>query len=436
MTEYKEIVNRQYKLDALPIADNSTVEEDFLEILSDQNPPNLSSQIRCQLKDVNSWTNPALGYLELRVRIEASADGADTIDGRRVALANGITSLFSRTVCRLNNVVVETNELANYSNQVKNLLHMSSDLANSCGQNKGIYNDTNAHSCVAGARLLVGAADGIPNATWNAGFFNRQKLQNENRTNADGVVYHLPLKDLFGCCIDRCMMNNQFSVELTRAADDFVLVGDEATAYRVSIKRCSLWLPRIRPSPLVEAQLFQMVSEGVRSNYSFNTWSCYNSGNIAQAGGTLTQRAITQSERPLWVFTYATLANDSKLVSPYLTQDFITDIQCRVNGKLYPSVQYSRVNTQEGKSRIYHDLCKYGGVEGVNLPFTDFKYNTIIGFDVSKQTENLARSGNTIEVIATIVAGAGAETRLHTCVLSEKQFIMSYTGGNPQITML
>ena len=195
-------------------------------------------------------------------------------------------------------------------------------------------------------------------------------------------------------------------------------------------------MPRIRPSSLVEAQLYQMVSQGVKSNYSFNTWSCYNSANVPTGNSTLTQRAITQSERPLWVFTYATLAVDAKTTSPYLTQDFITDLQCRVNGKLYPSVQYSRVGTQEGKSRIYHDLCKYGGAEGINLPFTDFKYNTIVGFDVSKQTENLARSGNTIEIIASFGAGAGADLRLHTCVLSEKQFIMSYTGGNPQITML
>jgi hypothetical protein len=436
MSEFKEVVNRQYKLDAVPVADNSTVEEDFLEILSDQNPPNLSSQIRCQLKDVNSWTNPGLAYLELRVRIEASATGADTTDGHRVALANGVASLFSRTVCRINNVVVETNELANYSNHVKNLLEKSSDFQDSCGQNAGVYNDTNAHSCVAVGRLLVDPQTGIPTTTWNAGFYERQKLQNDDRTNGDGIVYHLPLKDLFGCCIDRCMMNNQFSVELTRAPDDFVLVGDQAATYRVSIKRCSLWMPRIRPSSLVEAQLYQMVSQGVKSNYSFNTWSCYNSANVPAGNSTMTQRAITQSERPLWVFTYATLAVDAKTTSPYLTQDFITDLQCRVNGKLYPSVQYSRVGTQEGKSRIYHDLCKYGGAEGINLPFTDFKYNTIVGFDVSKQTENLARSGNTIEIIASFGAGAGADLRLHTCVLSEKQFIMSYTGGNPVITML
>ena len=99
--------------------------------------------------------------------------------------------------------------------------------------------------------------------------------------------------------------------------------------------------------------------------------------------------------------------------------------------------QYSALSLQALSDIVRLELlCKYGGVEGVNLPFTDFKYNTIIGFDVSKQTENLARSGNTIEVIATIGAGAGGQTRLHTCVLSEKQFIMSYTGGNPQITML
>ena len=245
MSEFKDVVNRQYKLDAVPVQDVSTVEEDFLEILSDQNPPLLSSQIRCQLKDVNSWTNLSKGYLELRVKIRETANGNNTAEATRVALANGISSLFSRTVCRINNVVVETNELANYSNHLKNLLHFSSDYANSCGQNSGVYNDTNAHLGTAPSLLQVVQASGAPSTSWNEGFYHRRLLQSDNRAQADGVTYHLPLKDLFGCCVDRVMMNNQFSIELTRSADEFVLVGDEAAPYQVSIQRCSLWLPRI-----------------------------------------------------------------------------------------------------------------------------------------------------------------------------------------------
>lgn len=437
MSEFKEVVNRQYKLDAVPYQDTSTIEHDYLEIISDQNPPLLSSQIRMQLKDVNSWTNLSHGYLELRVKIRESAAGnADTGAATRVALSNGISSLFSRTVCRINNVVVETNELANYSNHLKNLLHFSSDYANSCGENAGIYNDTNGHLGNAASLLSVIHGTGAPNTSFNEGFYQRRKLQSDNRVQGDGVTYHLPLKDLFGSCsVDRCMMNNQFSIELTRAADEFVLCGDEGAPYQVSIQRCSLWLPRIRPSPLVEAQLFQQVSQGIKSNYAFNTWSCYNSGNIAAAGATLTQRAITQSEKPLWVFAYLTAAVDAKTASPYLSVDTLTDVNVRVNGKIFPSVTYTQVNTQQGKSRLYHDLCKYGGAEGINLPYSDFKFNTIVGVDVSKVSENLARSGNTIEVVATVTNGA-AETRLHTCVLSQKEFVMTYNGGNPQITML
>jgi hypothetical protein len=391
-----------------------------------------------QLKDVNSWTNPSLGYIELRVKIKATADGADTGAATRVALANGISSLFSRTVCRINNVVVETNELANYSNHLKNLLHMSSDFANSCGQNAGVYNDTNAHVGDATALTYVDKDTGIPTTTWNRGFYQRQKLQADNRTQADGVSYYLPLKDLFGACsVNRCMMNNQFSVELTRSSNAFALVGDQAGAYQVFLQRCSLLLPRIRPNSLLEAQLFQQVSEGVKSNYAFNTWSCYNSSDIAGAGGSLTQRAITQSEKPLWVFAYLTAAADDKTVSPYLTVNSLTDVSVRVNGKLFPSVTYTEVNTQKGKARLYNDLCKYGGTEGLNIPFSDYEFNTIVGVDVSKVAENLARSGNTIEVIATIATLAvPVVTRLHTCVLSQKEFVMTYNGGNPQITML
>lgn len=36
MSSYQEITNRQYVLDSLPLKDNSTYEEDYLQTLSDQ----------------------------------------------------------------------------------------------------------------------------------------------------------------------------------------------------------------------------------------------------------------------------------------------------------------------------------------------------------------------------------------------------------------
>lgn len=437
MSSFKEVVNRQYSIDELPLKDNSTYEEDYLEVLSDQNPPNYSSQIRCELKDVNNFTNLSKGYLELRVRVETNA-GADLGAADNVAIVNNIASIFSRSVCRINNVVVETNELAHNSNHLKSLLEFSSDYAASVGSNMGVSPDTDAHTATAAALLPVDQATGAYNEAHNKGFYDRRKLATENV--ATNQTYHLPLTHLFGCCLNKVMMNNQFSIELTRQSDVVCLYGADAANKRIKIDRCSLWLPRITPSPLVQAQLLGAISSGVVSPYMFHTWSAYDS-NIVGSQSSITQRVITQSERPVWVFTFATLATVAQTASPYHTPANSLDrVQCRINGKLMPSVEFTSLTSSLGQSRTYNELVKYAASymnsrDGILINKDDYKHNLVVGFDCRALPENLARSGNTIEVIAT-VGNTGADMRLHTCVVSQKAFDMTYGGGVPTITML
>lgn len=437
MSSYKEVVNRQYSIDEMPLKDNSTYEEDYLEVLSDQNPPNYSSQIRCELKDVNNFTNLAKGYLELRVRIETNA-GVDLAANDNVAVVNNISSIFSRSVCRINNVVVETNELSHNCNHLKSLLEFSSDYAASVGSNMGVSADSGAHLSTAASLLPVDAATGAYLATHNKGFYDRRKLATENVTT--NQTYHVPLTHLFGCCKNKVMMNNQFSIELTRQSDVVCLYGADAANKRIKIDRCSLWLPRITPSPLVQAQLLGAISGGVISPYMYHTWSCYDSNVVAQ-NSSITQRVITQSERPVWVFTFATLSNVAQTDSPYHTPaNSLSRIHCRVNGKLMPSVEFSDLTSSLGQSRAFNELAKYAASymnsrDGILVNKADYKNNLVIGFDCRALPENLARSGNTIEVIAT-TGPAGADQRLHTCVVSEKAFDMKYGGGVPTITML
>ena len=438
MSSFKEVVNRQYSIDELPMKDNSTYEEDYLEVLSDQNPPNYSSQIRCELKDVNNFTNLSKGYLELRVRVETNVGAGGNLGAAdNVAIVNNVASIFSRTVCRINNVVVETNELAHYSNHLKSLLEFSSDYAASVGSNMGVSPDTDAHTATAAALLPTNAA-GAYNEGHNKGFYDRRKLATENV--ATNQTYHIPLTHLFGCCLNKVMMNNQFSIELTRNSDVVCLYGADAANKRIKIDRCSLWLPRITPSPLVQAQLLGAISGGVVSPYMFHTWSAYDS-NVVDPNSSITQRVITQSERPVWVFTYATLADITQTASPYHTPANSLDrVQCRVNGKLMPSVEFSDLTSSLGQSRTYNELVKYASSymnsrDGILINKDDYKHNLVVGFDCRALPENLARSGNTIEVIAKVGA-TGAGMRLHTCVVSQKAFDMTYGGGVPTITML
>lgn len=434
MSSYDEITNPQYNLANKPVRDTSTYEEDYLQVLSDQNPPNYSSQIRVELKDITNMTNLSLGYIQVNLEV-LNADDTALAAGANVAIVNNVASIFSRSVARINNVVVETNELAHHCNHLKTLLNYSSDYANSVGSNMGVSPDTSEHKSDAGCLLPVTAGQAY-NETHNKGFYDRRKLITGNNA-GEPVSFFIPLTHLFGCAQNKVMMNNAFSIELTRNSDVECLYGADSANCKIKIKELSLWLPRITPSPLVQAEVLSKISAGVTSPYMYETWSCYDSNEFSNTS--ITQRVISQAERPVWVFTYATLATTAQANSPYHTPtNSLTRVQCRVNGKLMPSVEYNDLDKKRGQSRAYNDLIHYStdyleSKDGLLVNRDDYANNLIVAFDVRSMPENLARSGNVVEVIAT--SGA-ANVRLHTVVVSNKGFDMTYGGGVPRITML
>jgi len=435
MSNYTEITNKQYVIDAPPTKDVSTAEEDFMETLSDQSPPGYSSQIRVELKDTSTFTNLSKGYIQVNLTI-LNGDNTALGANANVALANNASSLFSRSVVRLNNVVVESNELAHHSNHLKSLLNFSSDYANSVGSNFGVSPDTASHNSDANCLKPVNA-DQTYNETHNKGFYDRRKLA------VAGVQsYFIPLAHLIGVAnVNKVMINQVFALELTRTSDVEVLYGADSANCKIQINKLSLWLPRIKPSPLTEATIYSAISAGLTTPYMFHTWNCYDSNNF-QSGSAHTQRVVSQSERPVWVLTYATLDVIAQTASPYHTPaSSLTRVQARLNGKLLPQIEYTELNLNSGRSRAYNDLVKYStsflqNKDGILINRDDYEHNLVVAFDCRAMNENLSRSSNTIEIIASTDAGAGVNVRLHTCVVSVKAFDMTYGGGVPRITMM
>jgi len=438
MSSYQEVADPQYALDSKPLRDNSTYEKDYLQTLSDQNPPNYSSQIRVEMKDTNNMTNLSLGFIQVDLEV-LNGDGTALAANANVAIVNNIASIFSRTVCRINNVVVETNELSNHCNHLKSLLGFSSDYANSVGSNMGVSPDTSTHNSDANCLKPVNA-DQTYNETHNKGFYDRRKLITGNNV-GDVVSFLIPLTHLFGSAVNKVMINNSYSIEFTRNSDVECLYGADSANCKIRINELSLWLPRITPSPLVQAEVLSQISAGITSPYMFETWSCYDSNDFA-GNSSITQRVISQSERPVWVFTYATLATTAQVNSPYHTPlNCLKRVQCRVNGKLMPSIEYNDLDKSRGRSRAYNDLVQYStdyleSKDGLLVNRDDYVNNLIVAFDVRALPENLARSGNVVEILATAGAPIGANVRLHTVVVSHKGFDLTYGGGVPRITMM
>ena len=101
------IVPNEYKLDTKPITMISANEYEMVEVRSDDNVIDNAQNIRIQLKDLSTFTYLYNAYIEVHFYIVKDADGSNYTANDRIALANSVSSLFSRCVLRLQNDIVE-----------------------------------------------------------------------------------------------------------------------------------------------------------------------------------------------------------------------------------------------------------------------------------------------------------------------------------------
>ena len=119
------IVPQEFKIDARPVKLLTSVEYEMAEVRADDTETKNQTNIRIQLKDVSTFTNLYHGYLELQVRVRKSAlnAGAEVpfANNTNIAIVNGIQSLFSRCVLRVQNQIVETLDEQHLTYMIKSL---------------------------------------------------------------------------------------------------------------------------------------------------------------------------------------------------------------------------------------------------------------------------------------------------------------------------
>lgn len=448
------IIPTEFKIDERPMKMMSSHEYEMAEVLSDDNVPDNAENIRIQLKDTSTFTNLYHAYLEIKFKLkqEGTVDTA-IADGVNITLANGINSLFSRCVLRIQNQIVETLDEQHLTYIVKSLLHYSEDYARSSGTNELYFKDTGDLGA-EGASLRAfdhGALDGNPanantivineNPLYNSGFVARKARTN----NAAEVTAIIPLASLFGFCgVDRVMSGNQIAIELTRSPRPDHLHKDSNVndGGAVLIKRCSLWTPRILPNAEVELALKSALGGGVVSDYQFPTYNSYVSSNLTTAAGSNVFKVLTQNEKILHAFVFLRKSITSQDDSKQLTRDEINTLEVRLNGRTYPSRRYDNLNSEEGKVRAYFELLNYMNrgddySSGIQLSYEEWKTRSIYSFDLSSQPENWSKSPSTLEVAASLQASAGGVARQWcVCVVSERGVQINYSGSMPVVTVM
>jgi len=412
-------------------------EYEYMEIQTDNANVNNDSQFRFELKDTNTFTNLSRGYVSCRFRIENDAGGAYT-GNENIALNGSIGTLFSRCVLRINNLVVESTDNNHLVSSLKPIVLYSKDYSSSSSTNELFYlHSGNALDTTITPYSKAGATVADLVVSDNADY-NEGHAKSKARTNNSAVVTALlPLENLVDfASVDKIITNCNIALELTRSPESYHLFRAGGVANgRVNVQRLSLWLPRIIPQPELELELKGAFSGGLVSNFRFNKWNGYLPTPLNN--GTHSIRVATMSERVLGVFVMAKSNAITQEVNSNKTEDVLTDLFVRVNGKQYPSRAHNSLKVNdEGKSRAYLNLLDYQSrgsdtSSGIQLSREGWNGQSVYYVNTEAMTANDSKSPATIEVNCT----TDNPCQLHVVLVSEKVVSVNYTGNTPQVSV-
>ena len=420
------VLDEQYKLTTEPVVMDNAVEYEWHEIQSDviaSSQNRTATNWRLQLKNLNSYVNPARAFLQLSLRMTDSGN-TNLGDGLNVSIQNHILSLFSRATLRVGGQIVETvNECNVAKGLVQPLLHYSHDYAVSSGTNEMFYPDG------PGLGTIKVPYNGDEDRT----DFNEGHRRRYDRTSATNKSFHayVNLSALFGfCSVDRILTNNDFIVELQKSdPKHHVLTGEAPYTQLVGVEKVSIWMPNVMPKSVVDLSLKSAFADGVVSNYMYPQLQCYTT---RQDAGVNNFRVVTSSEKVLYAFVIARSPGRTVQTSVAETLDNVSTLEVRLNGRQYPLQPYVNLSGDTAdKARAYSDTLRYMNrnydfSSGINLSYEKWSKTTIYSFDFTSQPEANMGAPATLELKAT----TNLAIEWSVCVLSEKRAQIRYDGGS------
>ena len=453
--------------------DMSTQEMEYREYLPDvNNYADAKSSYTIRITDsVNDWCLLSHAYIQVQGQLNKAADGAAYDATDDVALVNSGYSVFERAQLLAGGSLIEEVDNCPQAMVVKLLVESSDDYKRSTGSNMGFFPDTTndavatsalytpaaavqnnytaivqAHGAnaaglggntvVADAEVLVLTADARfdqQNAR-NIGFTERKAL-----SVAGGAQkltsFMLPLRHLFGfCSVDKVTRGVDLQVRLTRAAMNNVIhTANGVDAGKFTFTKLSLWVPILKPSLAVAAQLESQLAMSQMVHYDYASWNCYKSDSAQTAQRTW--RITTQSERPVYCFIIpqATARDGSQERSSVIFDNAqVTEMSLRVNGRQHPAEAFTcdfATPGAEDHSRVYMALMAYMNKAynydtGSIVNYSSFaSLYPIFTFDLTALDENVFLNPIELQLRAT-VGDLTVPYHFHAVVVSEKSVLM------------
>jgi len=419
---------QEYKIDEMMSITQRDIEDDFVEIQSDNSVP--GNTIRHNFRSTSNYINLSDSYFQVNFSITANSNTK--------SLTSGIMSLFQRAVLRLNGVAVEQIEYAHLVNHVVNMLKYSDDHLTTQATSQFIYKDTgidttgaNAAEGAAGA-ITMTAADGA-NLAYNHGYVLRV-FRTASAAHNKVISCVLPLSSVFQIAtLNRVIYGTTVETELVRSPLEECIFGTGAGAdATLALSKISLWLNKRLPDVETSLSLMSAVNSGISSKFNY----LYHTGYLsAPLGAGRTQfRVVSQVERLESAFVIAFPDAFTQVVSKVRSLNVLQDIEMVLDNRRFPVRKFESMDEEEGKARAYNLLCnmltKGDTASSLGLDFGEYSRSTVVGFSFAGQ-DNVTGSGSVIEVNAK-VSGA---CRLFVVLVSEREIELSYAGESAIVTV-
>ena len=378
------------------------------------------------INDRSSYFDWFNGYFEVDFKVTKLADGATYVEANQIALINNAASLIDQLLIKQNGkIIYDCNNLYKVVN-VKNLVGLSKDYAESTGTNEFFYLDT-----------TTSAESRDDQDGYNKGFASRKLLiQGRNEVNAK-----IPLSNysFFEGLETNMLPPSQIQITLQLTNDDELIfrVGG-VDAARVIITKLVLWVPRMIFNP----DGLALISESymVTKQWKYLREMVTQSSNTQQTDINFRLTAGVSNPKHVFVYLQRPDKSNSQEHNPHLLDTFRVNADndncimssCRLevgNGVFYPETEYTSI------ARVFDDVVAYFHKQndkntGCLLNVSNFKsLFGFVHFNLEFKKEGLSADPKHITLKLKLNIPPAANVRVYAIVMYEETVQLNVVGN-------
>ena len=380
---------------------------------------NHQGEIRIPIETQDQFFLPSEAYLTIEGQLQ-KADGTAYADADVITLTNnGLMYLFSNIKYTLSGQEIETLNNPGQGTTMFGMLTYPDDFSKSSGLNQLWFKDTGAAAAL----------------NTNQGFSGRQGYIIQSPNPKGTFSFSIPLKHIFGFCEDYSKIIYGFNHQLTlnrKDDNDAIFRAANADAGKISLTKCSLYMPIVKPSDSEKFTLYKAIESKVSLDVGYRMRQCDTM--VVPQNTSFSWRLSVKSspEKPRYVIVgFQAGKDDNQEQNPAIFDHCnLTNAYVMLNGSTrYPAVDYQLNFGQQKFSRMYKaaaDFRKnYFGMDELisngNTNPADYKsLFPLYVFDISKQSERLKNTITDITIKCQFSVNVPANTIAYALVISDR----------------